>query len=199
VPIARRVLAEAGGSSDEEGPEDIAFEPLFYFVLLHEVSHGLGPAYRADGRSVDNCLGAAYTSIEEAKADTGGLDLLLSHNGQHGIPGFDERQILRSYTATLFRGMRFGVHEAHGAANVIEHNWLKAHGGIESAPAGYEVHPEDAKRANRALLEELCRIQAEASEKEAAAFLERWARPDEELERLVESLDDLPIDLFLEF
>ena len=188
--IARRVLAD---------PNGISFEPYFYHVLLHEVSHGLGPAYRADGRSVDNSLGPHYTILEEAKADTGGLHLLLQHGGSSGIPEFTDEQILRSYTAALLRSMRFGLKEAHGAANVIEHNWMLERGVIERGSGGYLVCTEAAGEAVEALLEELCRLQAEASEEEAGEFISRWATPDRELTRVIEELSDLPIDLFFEF
>lgn len=190
IPIAHRILKEV---------EDLPFEPFFYEVILHEVSHGLGPAYRADGRSVDGCLGPHYTAIEEAKADTGGLFFLLEKAGTCGIPAFPAQQVLQGYVAAQFRAMRFGLKEAHGAANVIQHNWLLESGGIERTDDGYLVRPEQARREIRVLLEELCRLQAEAELSEAADFLDRWARPDGELQDTLNSLNDLPIDLFLEF
>jgi hypothetical protein len=188
--IAHRILAD---------PEGGSFEPYFYHVLLHEVSHGLGPAYRADGRSVDNCLGPHYTILEEAKADTGGLSLLLRHGGSAGIPEFAEEEVLKGYTSALFRSMRFGLKEAHGAANVIEHNWMLERGVLERGRDGYIVHPEKAGEAVDTLLEELCRLQAEASVEEAGEFISRWATPDRELQRAIGKLSDLPVDLFFEF
>ncbi len=190
LPMSARFL---GGVQKPE------FEPLFYFVLLHEVSHGLGPAYRSDGSSVDNNLGPYYTAIEEAKADTGGLDLLLNYGGSCGIPDFDEEKVFASFAAALHRAMRFGTKEAHGAANVIEFNRLLERGGIERGDDGYRIHPAKARKANRQLLEELCRLQAEGTEKEAGAFIERWAVPDDILNKLLADLADFPIDLFLEF
>ncbi len=190
LPMAEHILGKT------QKPE---FEPLFYFVLLHEVSHGLGPAYRRDGSSVDNNLGPYYTAIEEAKADTGGLDLLLNYGGSCGIPDFDEEKVLASFVAALHRAMRFGTKEAHGAANVIEFNWLLDRGGIERGDDGYRIHPAEARRANRELLEELCRLQAEGTEKDAGAFIERWAVPDTILTKLLADLAGFPIDLFLEF
>lgn len=190
LPIAGQVLAEEVETS---------FEPYFYEVILHEVSHGLGPAYRADGRTVDNSLGAHYTAIEEAKADTGGLFFLLEFGGSYGIPKFEEKALIQSYVAAQFRSMRFGINEAHGAANVIEHNWMLACGGISRGSEGYTVDPDKAKKGIRELLQKLCELEASAAQEEAEAFLEKWAQADEKLLEAIRQLEDIPIDLFLEF
>ncbi|MFP4268450.1 MAG: dipeptidyl-peptidase 3 family protein [Spirochaetaceae bacterium] len=190
VPLARRVMPNF---------EEPDFEPFFYEVILHEVSHGLGPAYRADGRKVDSCLGPHYTAIEEAKADTGGLFFLLEYGGSFGIPRFDHKTIFQGYAAAQFRSMRFGMHEAHGAAGVIAHNWMLSCGGFERTEEGYAVNPDRGRSGIKSLLEELCRLEAEAEQAEAAAFLEKWAEPDTQLLETMEKLRSLPVDLFLEF
>ena len=44
--------------------------------MLHEISHGLGPAFaRVNGKQVDirEAIGAAYSGLEEAKADVVGM------------------------------------------------------------------------------------------------------------------------------
>ncbi len=172
------------------------FDPYFYFVLMHEVSHGLGPAYRADGTKAAQAIGAAYTTVEEAKADIGGLVLLLKAGGTYGIPRFGTRQMLDSFFAGLFRSMRFGVHEAHGGANVIEFNWMKTHGVIEvKADGSFVTHDANFAKAAGDLLEELCRIEAAATPDEAAAFVKKWAHPGKEILDALEKLKDIPIDI----
>jgi len=172
------------------------FDPYFYFVLLHEVSHGLGPAYRVDDTKVAAAIGSAYTTIEEAKADIGGLMLLLKAGGRYGIPQFGKRQLLDSFFAGLFRSMRFGIHEAHGGANVIEFNWMKERGVIEVKPDGsFETHDANFAKAADELLEELCRIEAAATPDEAAAFVKKWAHPGKEILDTLERLTDIPIDI----
>ncbi|MFP4363250.1 MAG: dipeptidyl-peptidase 3 family protein [Spirochaetia bacterium] len=190
APIGSKVLAPAAS---------VEFDPYFYFVLLHEVSHGLGPAYRSDGKNVDNSLGAHYTPIEEAKADSGGLYLLLELGGKFGIPKFPIETVLGSYVAGLFRSMRFGIKEAHGAANVIEHNWLLDKGVIERTGEGYKVHPEKAKDGVKSLLDGICELQAKGTEKDAELFLDKWAQPDEELLNTTGSLSDIPVDIFIDY
>ncbi|HPS30298.1 MAG TPA: hypothetical protein PLZ43_08590, partial [bacterium] len=158
------------------------FDPYFYFVLMHEVSHGLGPAYRADGTPVSKAIGKNYTAIEEAKADTGGLFILLKLGGKYGIPAFGKETILNSFFGGLFRSMRFGVHEAHGAANVVEFNWLKENGIIKVLANGdFETDSTNLIPVAEKLLNELCRIEADATPEEAAEFLKKYATPGKEI------------------
>jgi hypothetical protein len=172
------------------------FDPYFFFVLMHEVSHGLGPAYRADGTKVASAIGSAYTTIEEAKADTGGLVLLLKMGGKYGVPAFGTRPLLDSFFAGLFRSMRFGVHEAHGGANVIEFNWMKERGVITVNPDGsFATNDTNFAATADELLEELCRIEAAATPEEAAAFVKKWAHPGKEILDALEKLKDIPIDI----
>ncbi len=176
------------------------FDPYFYFVLLHEVSHGLGPAYREDGTNVAKSIGSAYTAIEEAKADTGALYLMLHLGGKYGIPFFEKQDLLDSYFAGLFRSMRFGVHEAHGAANVIEFNWLKEKGVIVLNEDGsFETNSEKLIDAADSLINKLCEIEATATPSEADEFLKKYASPGEEILNAIDSLKEIPIDIRVEY
>jgi hypothetical protein len=185
-PVARAVLGESAAS----------FRAFFSFVLLHEVSHGLGPAYRADGSDLTRALGSFYTPVEEAKADTGAVHLLLSKAGRAGIPVYGEAEILDSFVAGLFRSMRFGLGEAHGAANLIEFNWYLEHGVLAWDGAGRLVsRPAGFKAAAAGLLEELCRVEAAAAAPEAEAFVKRWKAVSPELEKAIERLSSIPTDI----
>ncbi|HOX49159.1 MAG TPA: hypothetical protein PLG14_08250 [Spirochaetales bacterium] len=186
APISRAILGDSAAG----------FEPFFYFVLLHEVSHGLGPAFRADGTAVDAALGARYTAIEEAKADTGALHLMLAKGGRAGVPAFGERELLDSYVAGLFRSMRFGLHEAHGAANLIEFNWLAEKGVLSwGADGRLASRPANLRSAAASLLEELCRLEAAASPAEAEAFIAKYAAVSPELEAAIAGLSSIPTDI----
>jgi hypothetical protein len=187
VEIARRIF---GGSSLAQ------FDSYFFFVLLHEVSHGLGPAFRKDGTEVAKSMGSYYTAIEETKADTGALHLLLNFSGRYGIPGFSQETIFDSYTAGLFRSMRFGLHEAHGAANVIQYNWLKEKKVIlHEAGRPLQTDTRQVGQAVRELLDKLCELQAHGSLEEIRAFTERYTAPDAVLVATIESLADIPVDI----
>jgi hypothetical protein len=185
-PIAERVL--------EAGPT-VEFDPYFDLVLLHEVSHGLGPAYRKNGESVSKSLGKSYTSLEEAKADIGGLCLMLHMGGSCGLPAIPQERLLRNYIGGLFRSMRFGVHEAHGMANVVEFNWMKRRGVIAAKGGRFAIEARNIREAADSLLAELCRLQASASVAEAEAFLAEYGKPGEEITGTIAGLADIPVDI----
>ena len=192
--IAQRVLC----------PEQAAlagFEAYFFFVLLHEVTHGLGPAFRADGRSCNEACGKYYTALEEAKADTGSLVLMISKNGTCGIPEIPLPHIAASYLAGLYRSARFGLHEAHGKANVVQYSWFRRQGVLVESDDGERMmmKPEGMPAAARALLNELTRLQAEGTEDELVAFLDDYGTVPPEFERGIEGLADLPIDIIPQY
>ncbi|MGI5862931.1 MAG: hypothetical protein ACOX6T_12840, partial [Myxococcales bacterium] len=187
-PVAERVLA-----ADQLA--HLSFDAFFHFVLLHEVTHGLGPAYRADGTSVNSACGVAYSALEEAKADIGGLTLLLGMGGRIGIPALDPLDIGCSYLAGLYRSSRFGLAEAHGKANVIQYNFLKEEGALRLADGRVVVDAGLLPRAARRLLDELTRLQAAGSPQEISEFLGRYATPPQELLDAVAGLADLPVDI----
>jgi hypothetical protein len=185
-PVSRAVL----------GASRASFRAFFSFVLLHEVSHGLGPAFRSDGTEAAKALGACYTPVEEAKADTGAVHLLLSKAGKAGVPAYGEGEVLDSFVAGLFRSMRFGLGEAHGAANLIEFNWYLSRGILSWGADGRLVsRPEGFAKAAGDLLAELCRVEAEASPAEAEAFLRRWKAVTPELEAAIARLASIPTDI----
>jgi hypothetical protein len=178
------------------GKSEASFRAFFSFVLLHEVSHGLGPAFRADGTDVSKALGPFYTPVEEAKADTGAAHLMLSKAGKAGVPAYGEREVLDSFIAGLFRSMRFGLGEAHGAANLIEFNWYLERGVLAWGADGRLVSkPEGFRAAAAALLEELCRVEAAASPHEAEAFVKRWKGVSTQLEAAIARLAAIPTDI----
>jgi len=160
----------------------------------------LAPAYRADGSDVAASLGANYTAIEEAKADTGSLHILLSMGGKAGVPEYETGALLDSHVAGLFRSMRFGLAEAHGAANLIEFNWDFEQGVFGWDAAGKLVtEPGKLAGATAGLLDKLCDIEAGASLAEAEAFVERYRRVTPELKAAVARLDSIPTDIKARF
>lgn len=177
------------------------FEAYFYFVLLHEVTHGLGPAYRADGRSCNEACGKYYTPIEEAKADTGSLVLMIRKNGTCGIPEIPLQNIAASYLAGLYRSARFGLHEAHGKANVVQYSWFRRHGVLVPSGDGdtMMMKPEGMPAAASALLDELCRLEAEGSEQELIAFLDDYGTVLPEFEAAIAGLGEIPIDIIPQY
>ena len=71
LPIAARMMTPAQVN-------DVTTDGYLTFLILHEMSHGLGPAYaRIDGEQVEInvAIGGAYDGLEEAKADVTGIFL----------------------------------------------------------------------------------------------------------------------------
>ena len=111
-------------------------------VILHEISHGLGPAYaHVDGKQVDinEAIGPAYSGLEEAKADVTGIYLAKWLVDQKLLPASEMNGIYGSYVAGILRTLRFGVGEAHGRAMMMEFNYLLEHGALHSG-RGWAVH-----------------------------------------------------------
>jgi len=177
------------------GGDNVAFDPMFTFVLLHEISHGLGPAYRSDGTEVAKSIGSSYVAVEETKADTGALYLILKLGGQYGIEKYDSEVLLKTYLADLFRSMRFGVHEAHGKSNVIQFNWLKEKGVITIEGDRFAINAENILEVAEELLIKVCTIEAAATPVEAESFLKEYGNPGEEILKAIEGLADIPTDI----
>ncbi|HKK08377.1 MAG TPA: peptidase, partial [Gemmatimonadota bacterium] len=124
-PIARAVLDSAQAS-------EVTFDPYFTRILMHELSHGLGPDYvhGQQGLTVNKGLKDRYSAIEEAKADAVG-----THNlGELVKQGVYDQEFLHqvwiSHLADLFRCVRFGANEAHGKGCMTQFNFLREQGAI---------------------------------------------------------------------
>jgi hypothetical protein len=106
----------------------------------------------------------------------------------------------KSYVCFLpgfFRAIRFGIHEAHGKANMIEYAYLKEKGAITLDPETdrYTVHMDKMPAAVEALTHELCMIQALGDYAAAEKFIQKYAQPTDEVLRQLEKLRDIPTDI----
>jgi len=113
LPVAQKMLTPAQ-------IEDVSGEGYLTGVILHEISHGLGPAYaHVDGKQVaiNEAIGPAYSGLEEAKADVTGIFLAKWLVDRKLLPESDLNGIYASYVAGIFRTLRFGTAEATAARN----------------------------------------------------------------------------------
>ena len=192
LPIADRVLAV-------DGSDQVDFEAYYQFILHHELSHGLGPGrLNLDGRQTEVRLELKelYSPLEEAKADVLGVYNLYALAETGVVP----RQLLEhlpwTYTAGLFRSARFGVTEAHGLGVVLQAAYLLQRGALEVTEAGrFRPVPDRFREAIRALAGEILFIQAKGDYAAAGALLDRYRTPPEAMIRLLEDLDDIPVDV----
>ncbi|MCU1279042.1 MAG: hypothetical protein JWM53_2588, partial [bacterium] len=103
--------------------KNVAFEPFFTHILMHELMHGLGPHnITVGGRATTprQELQETGNAIEEAKADVSGLFALQYLIDKGVIDRSMERTLYTTYLAETFRAVRFGVNEAHGKGMALQ-------------------------------------------------------------------------------
>src|SRR5438105_2669505 len=149
-------------------------------VLMHELSHGLGPAFaRQNGQQVDirEAIGPTFSGLEEAKADvTGmlGVKWLVDHDA---LPQARLDEYYASYVAGIFRTVRFGTGEAHGRAEMMEFNFLSERGAITRDGSGrYAVDYGTLPDAIAAVAKELLDIEARGDRARDEAWFARYEK-----------------------
>jgi len=193
VPIAELIL-------DEEQLKYVSFDGFFNHTLMHEMSHGLGPGnITVNGRSTEvrKELKETYSKIEECKADILGLynNTFMIKKGVY--PETFDKEMWVTFLASVFRSIRFGISEAHGAGNAIIYNYLLEKGGF-----GYNAETQRVKvnfdkvyDAAKDLANKLLVIQAEGSYEGAKEMIEKFAGETESISVLRKKLEVLPVDI----
>ena len=192
-PIAARVLPK-------EAQADLSFDSFFEHILVHELSHGIGPHQIEVGGRTTNArleLKDLYSAIEEAKADITGL-FMLQYLFDHGMGGGApaEHRLYTTYLASAFRSLRFGLTDAHGKGMAMQFNYLTDKGAFVERPDGtFAVNYAKIKGAVRDLTHELLTIEATGSYSGAKRMLDTLGvvRPD--MQRALDRLRDLPTDI----
>jgi len=192
-PIAERTLVQA------EVP-NISFDAYFNHTLFHELSHGLGPGIirGPDGKRVEArlLLKEIYSTIEECKADVTGLWNILLAIDRKWLSSFREPQLYATYTGLMFRGMRFGIDEAHGQGTAIQWNWFREKGAIVPDAGGrFSTDPAKCREAIRSLANELLMIEATGDYARGKALLEKYGRSTPEIQAVIARLSDIPVDI----
>jgi hypothetical protein len=172
-------------------------------TVLHEISHGLGPAYArtAKGKTdIREAIGPQYSALEEAKADVVGefdLQWLINHGV---VPKAKQNMVYASYVAGIFRTVRFGIAEAHGAAEMMEFNYLLEQGAIRRDSDGlYEIDFAKMPGAIASLAKELLETEATGDRARAEAWFTKYAVMPPELSAELAKGNDIPVDVDPEF
>ncbi len=196
LPLAQRVMVpnQAAMASGEGYLDD---------TVLHEISHGLGPAYAhtAKGKvDVREAIGPQYSSLEEAKADIVGefcMDWLIKHGV---IPAEKRNMVYASMVAGIFRTVRFGIAEAHGQAEMMEFNYFVAQGAIRRDANGlYAVDFAKMPAAIASLAKELLEQEATGDRARAEAWFKKYAVMPPELTAALAKGSDIPVDVDPQF
>jgi hypothetical protein len=197
VPIAGILMAE-----DQRGM--VAFDAFFENTMFHEVAHGLGIKNVLDGSgTVREAMLDQASSLEEGKADVLGLYMIsaLQEMGEMG-EGHDLRENLVTFTASIFRSIRFGASSAHGRANVARFNYFQEMGAFsrDDATGTYRVDVDRTLEAMNALSERILRFQGDGDYDGVVAFMAEYGgiRPQlqADLDRLAAA--GIPVDIVYE-
>ncbi len=178
---------------------DVSFEAFFTHILMHELMHGLGPqAVDVDGgaTTVRQALRETYSTIEEAKADISGLWALHFLIDKGVIDRSLERSIYTTFLASTFRSIRFGINEAHGRGVAVQLNTFLDAGAVTVGVDGrFRVDHTRIREAVEGLTRRLMTIQAQGDYDEANRVLETLGVVRPEVQRILDRLGGVPIDI----
>lgn len=192
LPVAKKVMMPAQA-------EQASAEGYLLGTIMHEMAHGLGPAFaHTPSGKVDirEAIGPTYSALEEAKADVVGMFGLkwLVDNGQ--LPKTKMEEYYASYVAGLFRTVRFGGGEAHSRAELMEFNYLAERSAIKRQASGrYAVNYNLLPAAVDDLARELLGMEATGDRYRAEKWFGRYDRMPEELKITLKLASDVPVDI----
>ncbi|HEY0564525.1 MAG TPA: Zn-dependent hydrolase, partial [Terriglobales bacterium] len=192
LPTAKQVMApDQAALASSEG--------YLAAVMMHEICHGLGPAFartKQGQRDIREAIGPGYSALEEAKADVVGmfgLDWLMDHDA---LPKDKRNEYYASYVAGIFRSVRFGAGEAHSRAEMMEFNFLSEKGAIVRTSEGrYQIAWEKMPTALAALSKELLEIEATGDRSRNDAWFAKYGNMPAELHASLDKLEGVPVDI----
>ena len=195
-PIARVALAAADRPL-------VSFDAFFTHILMHELMHGLGPHdITMGGRAttVRAELKEAYSPFEEAKADISGLWALQRLVDKGALDRSLEKTMYATYLASAFRTIRFGLSSAHARGIAMQLNTLLDKGAFKvNADGTFAVVPSRVKTAVAELAGELITIQGTGDAARARKLLETMAVVRPEVQRVLDRLKAVPVDIAPQF
>lgn len=196
VPISRRVLTD-------EFHSYVDGDAFFTNTLLHELAHPLGLNYvkGKNGVTVREALKENYSAIEEAKADIVGL-FNVDFYVRRGVlsPELEAKSYV-TFLASIFRAVRFGATEAHAKANMIEFNYLVKEKAVifDEKSGRYGANLTRMKTAIKKLAIDLLMIEGDGNYEKAGQWVKELGTIPQEMQKLLNSLSDIPIDVEFKF
>jgi len=197
LPLAQRTMrADQAAMASADG--------YLADTIMHEISHGLGPAFahNAQGKmSINEAIGASYSALEESKADVVGevcYAWLIAHGA---IPKEKQNQTYASYVAGIFRTVRFGVAEAHGAGEIMQFNYLTEQGAIrrDDASGLYVIEFDKIPAAMASLAKELLEQEATGDRARTEVWFKKYGTMPTALADLLDKTADIPVDVDPQF
>ena len=169
-------------------------------VLMHEICHGLGPAYARTSsgqQDIRASIGPTYAGLEEAKADMVGLFALDWLMSKGVLQKESAPEVYASHVAGIFRTVRFGVAEAHGRAEMMEFNYLSEQGAIsrDAKTGKYVIAFDKMPGAIASLAKELLEIEATGDRNRAEQWFKKYDSMPAELKSALAGVKDVPVDI----
>jgi len=192
IPIVNTILAP-------EPLAHVSFDAYFNHVLMHEVSHGLGPGIitKEDGSktTVSLELKELYPMIEECKADVLGQYTYMYLMDKGAFP-MNKESAFASYLGGMYRSIRFGIDEAHGGGVAIQFNYFMEKGAFYQDENG-KLNLDDTKliAAIKSLAEELLLIEAHGDYDRGKKLIEQYRVMTPIMADYVAQLSHLPVDI----
>jgi hypothetical protein len=193
LPVAKRLLrADQAALASAQG--------YLATTMMHEISHGLGPAFARTStgqRGIREAIGPSYSGLEEAEADIVGLYGLKWLVDRGDLPKDKFREYYASEVAGIFRTVRFGVAEAHGRAEIMEFNFYSERGIIarDAASGRYAIDLDHMPEAVAALAKELLEQEATGDRARVEAWFVKYGSMPPELTKALEAASDVPVDI----
>jgi hypothetical protein len=109
---------------------------------------------------------------------------------------FDANTLFVTNFGLLFRGMRFGISDAHGRGTAVQWNWYREKGAIVPSGDGhYKVDFDKSREAIRSLANELLMIEASGDYDRAQRLLDQYGKKTQEIDTVTGTLKDVPVDI----
>jgi hypothetical protein len=192
LPIAKKLMrADQAAKASAEG--------YLAPVILHEISHDLGPSFaRVDGKQqeITAAMGRVYSGLEEAKADVVGMFGLAWLVDKGVLPAARLEEFYASYVAGIFRTLRFGAGEAHGRAEMMEFNYLLEQGGLAFGEGRYVIDYAKARSALAQLARQLLEMEATGDRARAEAWFAKYDVMPAALKAALAATNDIPVDVY---
>ena len=196
LPVARKLM-------EPEQAAKVSGEGYLLTTIMHEICHGLGPAFartssdKSAGKvDIREAIGPGFSGLEEAKADVTGMFALKWLVDHDALPKEKLEEYYASYVGGVFRTVRFGTAEAHGQAEMMEFNYLSERGAIRrNANGRYAIDYEKIPGALADLAKELLEIEATGDRSRAENWFTKYGTMPEELKASLKAASDVPVDI----
>jgi hypothetical protein len=192
LPLAKYVMLP-------EQAAKVSGEGYLLGTVMHEICHGLGPAFArtpAGKVSIREAIGPIFSGLEEAKADAVGMFALKWMVDKGALPQGKLEEYYASYVGGLFRTTRFGVGEAHGQAEMMEFNYLTEKGALKRHASGkYAIDYSRMPQVMADLSKELLEIEATGDRQRAEDWFKKYDVMPEELQASLKTASSVPVDI----